>query len=118
MTAVFDILHDKMQNMTNEDIFELLGAASEMGLENQNGNTKVINKKDVFLLQSYNRWAAKELKKYAQTQDQNEIMLYRVSNFRDKMDRFACSAKTEESKYLFSSAYDFATAVLDFILTK
>lgn len=39
-----------------------------------------------------------------------------VENFRDRMDNYCCTAKTEEAKNIFVSLYEAATNVLDFLV--
>lgn len=73
--------------------------------------------KALFAQGSYNRWAMKEIDKYiAQNKDRSIIEV--LEEFRYKMDRFACNARTGEANFMFSVAYDVVTDMLDKEISK
>ena len=78
------------------------------------------SKRSVFDLYSYSIWTLNELKDYVlfhYCHEKYDIEYY-IEEFRKQMDEFACSAKTELTKYMFSLAYDETTNFLDFWLNK
>lgn len=68
-----------------------------------------------FMFESYRNWAFKELMEYLA---KNRSYGYQpaTEKFRETMDEFACAAKTPEADFMFSTAYDVATDVLDFFI--
>lgn len=73
-----------------------------------------------FYLYSYSIWALSELKEYVifhYTHGTRDIE-YCIEDYRDMMDEFTCSAKTEITNYMFSLAYDEVTNFLDLWLNR
>lgn len=69
----------------------------------------------VFALESYKRWAIGELRDFVEQRIYSRP-IDSVEAFRKRMDNYACMAKTEEAKYMFSTAYDVVTDILDMML--
>lgn len=61
----------------------------------------------------YEQWAVKEIIDEIWKSDKNVIDT--VEDFRKRMDDYAC--KNTKSSYIFSIAYDQATAVLDYLIS-
>ena len=79
-----------------------------------------------FLIYSYRRWAIKDLIETIENDIYFERHLkntgidpiYFMERYREKMDSFACLAKTEKTNLIFSVAYDLATDVLDELISR
>lgn len=78
------------------------------------------SKREVFDLYSYSIWSLQELKDYVMCHYCHGIydIQYYIEEFRDMMDKFACSANTEITNYMFSLAYDEVTNFLDLWLNR
>lgn len=66
-----------------------------------------------FELASYNRATIKEIMRAISESNLPPIIV--VEDFVDKMDSFACKAKTTKAKQIFSIAYDMAVNIEDFM---
>lgn len=69
---------------------------------------------DVFKIRSINLWAVEELIDHIW--NSQEPVMYAIMDFRDKMDIFACAAHSSESNEIFSTAFEVATDLLDFVI--
>jgi len=72
-------------------------------------------KKYVFLNDCYIRWAFDEIEDYLLKHDRSPIgtdAFAILEEFANKMNDFACKAKTEDASFIFATAYD---VVQDFI---
>lgn len=69
----------------------------------------------IFDLYSYGIWALSELKRHVSFHYShgNHSIQYYIEEYRDILDDFACSAKNDLTKYMFSLAYDEVTNFLD-----
>lgn len=75
----------------------------------------LLKNKTLFAQRSYTRWAMDEINRYiCKNEDLPVIEL--LEAFRLKMDRFACDARTDHGKFMFSVAYDVATNMLDEVI--
>lgn len=66
----------------------------------------------VFRMQSYQNWAIRELLDYLYNHGDGPI-IETIEEFRAKLDTYAAKAKSEEQNFIFSSAYDAVSCVLD-----
>lgn len=73
-------------------------------------------KHEDFLNMSYSRCAIEELIDYILEHPEQNI-IESIEVFRKTMDDYCCKACGEESKMIFSIAYDVSTNVLDYLLT-
>lgn len=71
--------------------------------------------RDEFTTRSYKRWAVHELLYFDSTNLQRRP-IDNVALFRRMMDNYACYAKSETARFLFSIAYDTVSDVLDKML--
>lgn len=69
-------------------------------------------KKVVFAQQSYTKWATREIERYV-AQNKGRPIVEVLEEYCHKMDAFACQARTDEAKLMFSVAYDVGMDVLD-----
>lgn len=67
------------------------------------------------MYKSYRNWALMEMGLHLRKR-RNDIES--VESFRKKLDDFACSAKTDQGKIMFSVAYDVVTEHLDNLIEK
>lgn len=74
-------------------------------------------RKEEFDLLAYNHWAYKELSNYVYRRKSDISPVSAVEEFREKMDDYACKAKTGEANFIFSVAYDVATDILDLFIS-
>lgn len=66
---------------------------------------------------SYKRWALFELRDYIITNLDSRMNHKELTEkFRKILDHYACIAKNEDAKIMFSVAYDTVTDILDMIL--
>lgn len=72
-------------------------------------------KPEVFTMLSAKRWAVLELKEFSRKKI-GIAPVYIVEEFRQEMDKYACIAKDETAKFMFSTAYDVVTDILDMLL--
>lgn len=77
---------------------------------------KVLKNKALFAQESYTRWAMKEIDDYLAQNNGGSIEI--LEEFRKNMDYFACNARTDHAKLMFSVAYDVATNLLDMEISK
>lgn len=70
-------------------------------------------KKQVFLQETYSRWAAEEILKYIQENESRPPVAV-VEEFKDRMNHY--SLMNRNSSYIFSVAYDIAMDILDIFL--
>lgn len=68
-----------------------------------------------FSMLSFKRWALIELRDYVMSVPYKRPV-DSVEVFRRQMDCFACQAKGDMEKNMFSTAYDVATDILDMLL--
>lgn len=74
----------------------------------------------IFDLYSYGIWALTELKNHVIFHYVHEVkdIVYCIEEYRDMVDDFACAAKNELTKQMFSLAYDEVTNFLDLWLNR
>lgn len=65
----------------------------------------------------YMNWAANEIESYID-RHRNWEPINAVEEFRYMMDKLACSAKDSKKNFMFSTAYDVATDILDVLLSE
>lgn len=70
-------------------------------------------KKQVFLQETYSRWAAEEILKCIRENETTPPITV-VEEFKDRMDHY--SLMNPNSSYIFSVAYDIAMDILDIFL--
>lgn len=66
-----------------------------------------------WLIQVYQRWAAEEMVLYLK-QSTSDDLVFAAEQFAKMMDDFACRAN-ENSKQMFSVAYDVAMEMIDYL---
>ena len=69
-----------------------------------------------FAHESHSNWALCELELYLLKHDGEKNIYDLIEDFRYLMDNYACNAKTPETNFMFSVAYDVTTEVLDAML--
>lgn len=76
-----------------------------------------------FMLYAYRNWAIDDLIERVEEEIDLPFKSYFgpinfIEKYRERMDDFACKAKTEEANLLFSIAYDLGTEVLDILISR
>lgn len=72
-------------------------------------------KPEIFSMLSAKRWAILELKEFVFSHKKSRP-IDSVELFRKQLDNYSCIAKNEEAKFMFSTAYDTVTNILDMLL--
>lgn len=81
------------------------------------GPTHYDMKKTTFDFLSYKRWALFELRDYIIANLDSKLAPTELTEkFRKQLDNFACRARSDDGKIMFSIAYDTVTDILDMIL--
>lgn len=72
-------------------------------------------KRESFQIATYEHWALCEIAAEI-TNRENISPMEILEQFRSKVDRYCCDAKTDTQRIIFATAYDVATDLLDYFI--
>lgn len=101
--------------MDKRDFLDFLNKLAKVGWYRE--PTHYDMKKTTFDFLSYKRWALFELRDYIIANLDSRMSPSELTEkFRKLLDHYACLAKNDDAKIMFSIAYDTVTDILDMIL--
>lgn len=73
-------------------------------------------KRSHFKAMTYDCWAAEEIIKELQKNEEIYDPIIVLENFRDRVDNYCCSAKTTDANEIFIALYELINSVIDFLI--